>query len=215
MAHGDGGIPVLQQHGERLPDHQTASDDDNIFPPEGNTVVIQKLDTCLRCAGGKASSLSGKDSCQGTGRHAVDVFLGQKRVTGGKFIQLRRQGAEHQTAVDSAVPVDPVNCGKKLNLSTGLRKSDTDHTDPDCFTALLRSVFIAQIINPLSDSKNRKTGRKTLFIQKPGTGNQVVGDGCRDRCSLQYFSHDSSSITRSSISNILSSDRMQCKQEIL
>ena len=113
VAHGDGGIPVLQQHGDRLADHGAAPDNGNVLPPEGNPIVIQKFDAGLGSAGGKAPALPGENRSLGAGGAAVDVLLRKQGFAGGKLIEMGWQRTEYQTAVNGAVPIDPLNGGEQ------------------------------------------------------------------------------------------------------
>ena len=143
--------------------------------------MIQKFHAGLGCTGSKAFSRPGIDRSQRARCHAVNILIRKQCITGRKLIQMRRQRAKHQTAVNGAVPIDALNGRKQFGLSAGCRQRHADGSDPDLFTAFQSGMLIAQIIDPFSYPQDCETGNNPATLQTPGANDQILGDFSRNR----------------------------------
>lgn len=116
--------------------------------------------------GGIARTPAGEDAGQGCGSHAIHVLFRRKQSTGGSFVFLARQGAEHQAAMNAVVLVDlPDRIQQFLSLAVR-RKKKVANRNADFVAPLHSTSFVRDVVGPLPHPQNRQRRRDPLLFQR-------------------------------------------------
>ena len=111
--------------------------------------------------------------------HAVHVLLGVEAVADLVLVSLQvlRQGAEHQHAVDGIVGVDLIDDRENVFLGSIRRQFKLLDIHTHQLGALGRALLVAQVGGIRAHTDDAQSGDDALFPQRGGTGLQIRVQG--------------------------------------
>ena len=166
VARGYRRVAIEQKHAHGLANNQAAPHDNHALACDGNVIRIEHFNA----GGSRAGSISGTSAREhrshGAAANAVHVFRGIERIANGFLVELGRQRAEHEAAVNRRIGVHPGDYIHELFLGCVFWKRNGASTNAQAGGALERCALIGQIVGARTHAHNRKTGLHAAFFER-------------------------------------------------
>ena len=193
VADGHGRMLGEQQQRDRLADDKAAADDDDALAFDGDVVVLEQRHAGRGGAGGITALGAGVHGGHGAVGDAVHVLFRVERRARRLVIQVPRQRAEHQHAVDLLVRAQRVDVLHQHLLRHILRQDDLTDGDADLFAALERTALVGQVILTRADAQDGEAWLYAVFLQFFRLCMELLGQRLGDLGSLEQHSHGKNS----------------------
>ena len=174
----------------RLPDN------DGALALAVDLIVVEDFHAGLSRAGRETFAAARKDAGEGAVCDAVDVLFGLESLTDGLFVEMFRQGAEDEHAVDALVVVEGFDVLHQLFLSDIGGKNDVLHFNADRRTALHGALLVGDVVLSLADAKDREGGGDALLLESGDFSRESFVHGGNDGRTLKQFCHNPYSYLR-------------------
>ena len=185
-------MAIEQKHAHGLANDQAAPHDNHALARDGNVVRIEHFNAGGSRAGGIPRASAREHRSHGAAANAVHVFRGIERIANGFLVELGRQRAEHEAAVNRRIGVHPGDNIHELFLGCIFRKRNGARTNAQAGGALERRTLIGQIVGARTHAHNRKTGLHAALFKRSNAPLQFLSQRVNNRLSKQQFRHDGS-----------------------
>lgn len=120
---GDSGVGIGEQHGQRLTDNVTATDDNRLLAFDGDIGAAENFHASSGSAGDKARALS-TEVANVDRVKSINILFGRDGKENALGIDVRRQGKLNKNAINLIAIIELLDQGDKFLGGRGLRRGD-------------------------------------------------------------------------------------------